>query len=102
MPTIITTINGSRIGCPSYHYANCRYLFEYESERDVNGSHGSVLSILDQEREVYAREERLLCISGKAMYANITSDRNVFDSSEFLIQGKMSRGLGHRRRTILR
>lgn len=33
MPTIITTINGSRIGCPSYHYANSRYLLEIRRKR---------------------------------------------------------------------
>lgn len=44
MPTIITTINGSRIGCPSYHYANSRYLFEIRSEV-VN----SVLTILERD-----------------------------------------------------
>lgn len=46
MPTIITTINGSRIGCPSYHYANSRYLFEIrEKEGDVVDS---VLTIPEQ------------------------------------------------------
>lgn len=46
MPTIITTINGSRIGCPSYHYANSRYLFEIrEEEGDVVDS---VLTIPEQ------------------------------------------------------
>lgn len=34
MPTIITTINGSRIGCSSYHYANSRYLFEIRGKRE--------------------------------------------------------------------
>lgn len=33
MPTIITTINGSCIGCPSYHYANSRYLLEIREKR---------------------------------------------------------------------